>query len=314
MRLAVDLADLYPGEPRDKVASAAARFTLEEAEGPADPTFERAFSALDAYFGPLGEIERRAVHERLAAAPRHERPPFRMHYHLVLARDERGEVAGARDCTAALCVETRTCVVYLAHALVLPPYRRSGLAALLRLIPAQLGRELIREAGLDPAEVDLVLALEQEPVDPASLDSVVRLCAYGRAGYSVIDPAALPYCQPDFRDLEALGVPASPIPLMAVVRRVGREREAGLPARLAAAFVTHLYDGIHGSHCRAEDLAPARRFALEALAASGLAEVPLLPLPASPDDAPALARLHRDRILPLYEPLLTSVTSAERRA
>lgn len=303
MRIAPDLAELAPGEPRDKAEAAAARFALEEAEGPGDPTFDRAYAALEAYFGPLGEIERRAVHERLAARPRYERPPYRMHYHMVLARDEQGRVAGARDCTVALCEETRTCVVYLAHALVLPEYRRSGLAALLRLIPAQLGREAIREAGLSPGEVDLVLAVEQEPVDPAQLDSRVRLCAYGRSGFSAIDPAVLPYCQPDFRDLAALGVEAAPIPLMAVVRWVGQERRTEMPARLCAAFVTHLYDGIHGSHCRAEDLEPARSFALETLAASGLAEVPLLPLPAHPDDAPALARLHKDRVLPLYAPL-----------
>ena len=70
MKLAVDLADLSPGEPGEKIQAAAARFSLEEAEGLEDPTFDLAYGALHAYFGPLGEIERRAVHERFVAAPR----------------------------------------------------------------------------------------------------------------------------------------------------------------------------------------------------------------------------------------------------
>ena len=308
MKIDVDLSDLCPGEPRDKLQAAAERFTLHEVAGSENAVFDAAYGALYSYFGPLGEIERRTVHEALADAPRYERPPYRMHYHLTLARDEHGAVAGARDCTVALCEETRTCVVYMAHALVLPPYRRSGLAGLFRQIPAQFGRALIRDAGMSPDEVDLVLALEQEPVDPANHDSVVRLCAYARGGFSVIDPAAMRYCQPDFRDLPALGVPPSPIPLLAVVRWVGHEGEAEIPARLAEAYATHLYDGIHAGHCRPQDLAPIRRFALDTLAASGLARVPLLSLPAHPDDAAALAPLGRDRVLPLYAALFEATS------
>ena len=302
MKLEVDFAGLFEGEAGDKARAAGARFSLEGVEGPQDPAFAQAYGALEGYFGPLGEIERREVHARFAASPRYVRGPYEMRYHLVLARDEAGEVAGARDCTVALCAETRVCVVYLSHALVRPAYRRSGLAALFRLLPVQFGRAAIQAAGFAQDEVDLLLAVEQEPVDPARVDSVVRLCAYGRSGFSVVDPAVLPYSQPDFRDLAALGVEASPVPLMAVVRWVGKEKARELPARLCAAYVTHLYDGIHGSHCRAEDLAPLRDFALGRLEASGLARAPLLPLPERPEDAEALARLHQDRVVPLITP------------
>jgi hypothetical protein len=86
---------------------------------------------------------------------------------------------------------TGVAVVYLAHALVLPPYRRTGLGALFRRVPIEIGQAAIGEAGLAASRVDLLLAAEMEP---ASLDdeaSIVRLRAYGQDGFAAIAPAAL---------------------------------------------------------------------------------------------------------------------------
>ncbi|AKT39632.1 hypothetical protein [Chondromyces crocatus] len=304
MKLDVDFVGLAPGEPAEKVRAAASRFLLEEAEGPTDPTFATGYELLEAYFAPLGEIERRSVHERFITERRHVRPPFELRYHMVVARDEQGAIAGARNCTVALCAESKICVVFLAHALVMRPYRRSGLAGLLRLLPVQFGREAIQSAGLDIDAVDLLLSLEQEPVDAANIDSVVRLCAYGRSCFSVIDPAVLPYCQPDFRDLDALREPAVAVPLLAVVRWVGHEHEKALPARLCEAYARHLYDGIHARHCRPQDLEPLREFALNTLAHTSLSKAPLLRLPSHPDDEGALSPLRKERVLPLFAPIL----------
>lgn len=258
-----------------KARAALGRFRIEPAGA---DRFDEVHALLDAEFGPRGEIERAEV---LRAALRRDAPPT---YHLYGAWDEDGRLAGARDCWVSPGDDVT--VVYLAHSLVRPEWRRTGLAGLLRAVPATLGRRAATPGS------DVLLALEQEFARPEEPDTLVRLVAYGRAGYAAIPPDVLPYCQPDFRDLEALGEPARPIPLVAVVRWLDHDGADAIPARLAAAYVERLY-GIFGTHCRASDLAPAREHALATLAASGLDPVPLLRMPASLEDAAAIGRLGR---------------------
>lgn len=261
----VDLGELFAGESKDKASAALDRYHLRAATGPDDPAFDAGYRLLHAYFGEKGEIERRGVLEAWAARPDRVVDGLRIRYQLLTATDSDGSLAAARDHYAVLDPRTGVCVVYLAHAFVSPAHRRTGLAALLRTAPATLGRQLLDEAGIPSPNRTLLLAVEQEPLVPADPDSAVRLAAYGRAGFRAIDPSALPYCQADFRDLEALGLPASPIPLLALVRRVGLEHHPTLPALYAAAFVTHLY-AVFSTHCRPADLAPARQHALQTLA------------------------------------------------
>src|SRR5262249_21305267 len=152
------------------------------------------------------------------------------------------------------------------HTFVVPAHRRSGLGALLRAAPVTLGKRALADADHTPAASDLVLAAEMEPVRSGALDTVTRLVVYGRAGFSVLPPRVLPYCQPDFRDLAALraadpSVEARPLPLLAVVRWIGHEGATALPARLAAAFVRHLY-AVFATHCDERDLARPRAHAL----------------------------------------------------
>lgn len=268
-------------EPRAR--QALARFRIERV-GP--DRFAEVHAVLDAEFGPRGEIERVEV---LRDAARRRGPPT---WHLFGAWDEDGRLAGARDCWVSPGPEGA--VVYLAHSIVLPPWRRSGLAGLLRAVPATLGREAAHGG-------EVLLALEQEFYRPDAPDTQVRLVAYGRAGYSAIPPEVLPYCQPDFRDVAALGVPARPLPLVAVVRRVGHEGAPTLPTTLATAYLEHLY-GIFATHCRAEDLAGPLALARDALRRAG-PEVPLVPLPASLDDHEAFARLSWERAAPHFAAL-----------
>jgi hypothetical protein len=140
-----------------------------------------------------------------------------------------------------------------------------------------------------------MLAAEMEPAvasDPASL---IRLVAYGKAGFGAIDPAALPYCQPDFRDLAA-GEAARPLPLLAVVRWVGHEGSPTLPKHLARAYLRHLH-AVFATHVRPDLLAAEEARSLDALAAHPPGEVALLPLPKSLDDRAAIAPLSRDQVL-----------------
>ncbi len=231
--------------------------------------FDEAYALLDAEFGPRGELERRDVLAAWLADGERRAGDLRMRYHLLLARDDEGAPAGVRDCYVTWT--ERVCVVYLAHVLVLPPYRRTGLARRLRATPVELGRAAAPGA-------DLVLAAEMEPPDERP-ETRVRLLAYASDGFAAIPWAVVPYHQPDFRDLDALGAAPAPLPLLLVVKHVGHEARGWLPAPLAAACVEHLY-AVFATHCRPRDLEAPRRRALDALAASGLERVPLLDLAA----------------------------------
>jgi hypothetical protein len=247
---------------------------LSEVGSSRDASFDEAYGALAAEFGPRGELERRDVIVRwLDGQPRT--------YHLLVARDENGALAAVRDCH--VIVTDGVAVVYLAHALVLPPYRRTGLGALLRRAPIAIAQ---REAT---PGADILLAAEMEHPRLSDEASVIRLCAYGKDGFAAIAPSALPYFQPDFRDLGPNDVPR-PIPLVAVVRWLGHENAPTLPARLARAFVTHLYR-VFRTHVRADHLAELEGGTLRALEAFGKDEVPLLPLPRTFADVAAIRAL-----------------------
>lgn len=264
-----------------------AEYAIEEVR--AGPAVDEAYAALDAWFGPRGELERRPVIDAWLSTPEGRTvPPVTMRYHLLVARAPDGSLAAVRDCHVTVDLARRVCVVYLAHALVLPPHRRTGLAQRLRDAPVDLARRDL--AAWAAADAEVMLAVEQEPAAPQAEDTIIRLVAYGRAGFKAIAPSVLPYCQPDFSDVAATGLPPRPLPLLAVVRHLGHEGEATLPARLAEAYVRHLY-AVFSTHCRPQDLEAPRRQALDALAASGLERVPLLPLPRALDDHAAMAPL-----------------------
>ena len=264
-------------------------YRMEAVLGTRSPDFDEAYAALAAEFAPRGELERReVVAEWLDGAA--ARPATWPAYQMLVARDERGALAGVRDCHVAIDRAAGLAVAYLAHALVLPAYRRTGLGALLRNAPITLVTDMLRAMSIAPGSMDVLLAAEMEHPSTGDEASVVRLVAYGKEGFSAIAPAALPYWQPDFRDLGARDVgEARPIPLLAIVRHVGHEAAATLPKALARAFVETLY-AVFSTHVRADHLAALEARTLGVLDVYPGDEVPLLPLPRSPGD-PALLSL-----------------------
>ena len=248
-------------------------FSLRAVTGPTDPDFAPAYAALAEEFEARGELERREVIEGWLSEART--------YRLLVARTAEGAFAGVRDFHVITDPVARITVVYLAHVLVLPPFRRSGLAARLRSEP------LVGISG-----GDVMVAAEMEPASLDEPPTLVRLVAYGREGFSAIDPSRLHYRQPDFRKLGAHDVPR-PIPLLAIVRVVGREGATVIPIALARAFVRHLY-AVFATHVNAAHLAALEAETLGPL--EGLTELPLLPLPRRVDDAEAFAPLARQEI------------------
>jgi 4-aminobutyrate aminotransferase/(S)-3-amino-2-methylpropionate transaminase len=289
----VDLADLSPTEDHAKAAAALDRYTLRLATTPED--FALGHGVIDGVFGPTGEIERvetlRAWFDAGSLSPADA--PIQARYHLVLCFDG-AELAGVRDCFVTVDAANRRAVVLLSHSYVFEAHRRSGLAALIRTVPATLARR-----ALGPDGGDVLLVAEMELLAPAQRISVVRMLAYGKAGFGVIPATVLPYSQPDFRDVGALGIDPVPLPFVALVRQVGQEHLATVSVDRVAAVIHHL-QAIHRCHCRPADLVPIREHALAALAAHGPDPVPLIR--PRRDDIPALYPLLQSVVLPLYPP------------
>ncbi|MCA9490512.1 MAG: hypothetical protein KC621_11335 [Myxococcales bacterium] len=291
-----DPADVHPGEG-GRLADAEARFVGTEILDPDSDAFDEAHRVIDDYFGPKNEIERKDVLQRWLLDPLDG--DVHVDYHL-LAWHERstGQLAAVRDAFVGIDRARGLCAVLLSHSFVLPAFRRSGVATLVRTSPARLARDDLRRHGL--SEAPILLAAEMEPVVPADLASIVRLLSYGRSGYGVIPPSILPYCQPDFRDVEAMGVPAEPIPMPCVVRWLGHEDEHRVPTALADALIVVL----SALHLRACEPTHVRALAeRERGALVGRPEhLPLIVLPTAPSELDRLEPLLRSRALAHYPP------------
>ncbi len=267
--------DLAPGDQRCADFDWS-ELTLEVIDGPDHAGFDEAYARLDREFGEKGELETRAVLEgRLRRDPAlavagglhlaYEILLVRRNGRLVAVRDHSVVVAAqgatsaaadkderspgpdgadaspdAVDSPAPLDGDDALVVVHLSHVLVEPELRRTGLAGWLRALPVGFARRCAQAAG-SLAE-NIVLVAEMEPFDPTDEASLSRLGAYERAGFRKLDPAALAYCQPDFRphDLVRATGPR-PVRLDLVLRRIGRETETTFPATEAARTIGALY-------------------------------------------------------------------------
>jgi GNAT superfamily N-acetyltransferase len=279
------------GDDRPKAAAAAKQFALEPVRG--RPQFEEGFALLDLQFGPLGEMEREAVltawFDRGSLSP--PDAAIQAHYHMVLARDERGTLAGVRDVYVTTDRAKNRVVALLSHSLVLPPFRRSGLAALLRAVPVALAREALPHA-------EILLCAEMEMVRPDDRDSIVRLMAYGRAGFQAIPPQAIGYAQPPFGEWTD---DARPIPLLAIVRRIGAESERTISRERARAFAAH-YQAAQRCHCDPRQVDAIAANVERALAAHPEDPLALLPLPRHPAEHDLVRPLLRSVAYRAYPP------------
>lgn len=287
-------SDFAPLE-RTKGLVALGRVTLEEVRDPGDRTFHAAYALLDAYFGALGELEDR---DTLAGFVRKRRLVYgdgvEGTYHLVAAWCGE-DLVGVRDCYVDVDHPAGVCIVALSHCFVAPAWRRSGLAALLRAVPHALARRAAEERGGAP--LPTLLVTEMEPVDPARPETVVRLLAYGRSGFAVLDPSRVRYSQVEFRDIP--GASHTGMPMLGVVRPLHLP-PGPLPVAVVASF-TRLFYACHRGFVPAARVDPSESFARGALHASE-APVQLLPLPTSVDDLGRLEPLVRGAVLPLYPP------------
>ena len=233
--------DLAPGD-RTAAGFDWSAYSVRRVVGPEDPDFAPAFDRLWAEFGSRGEMERQAVIvERLAWDPRRPTGAYALQYELLVVR--RGtEIVAVRDHTAIVPLTSGgPTVVHLSHVLIAPSDRGSGLAAWLRALPLQVARRCAAAAGRS-ADHPIVLVAEMEPPDPTDVPRTVRLRSYERAGFRKIDPTLASYAQPDFRPSSGFGAEGPvAIPLVLIVRRVGREDEVAMAGAEVADVVDALY-------------------------------------------------------------------------
>jgi GNAT superfamily N-acetyltransferase len=258
-----DAADLAPGDAWAATLDWTA-LAVHRVRSPDDPRFTVAYDLLWREFGAQHEMEQRGVIEsRLEWRPSQPIAGCALRYEMLVV-ERAGEIVALRDHTAILALDDATApvVVHLSHALVLPAARRSGLGAWLRGLPLAGARDCAIAAGAPGRRI--VLVAEMEPPEPPSEERLARLRIYGRAGFRCVDPARIDYHQPDFRPAAAIDASGLlPLPLSLIVRRVGREDEASLPASEVRAIVRALY-AMYGAHQRDTDMAPlwARHAAL----------------------------------------------------
>ncbi|MCB9686352.1 MAG: hypothetical protein H6738_15140 [Alphaproteobacteria bacterium] len=291
----IELSDTSPID-RAKVTEVLGRVRFAAIEDPDDPAFDEAWDLLAEGFLAQGELEPR---DALASFLRERILDYGSgldgSYHLVGAWAG-DALVGVRDCYVDIDHREGVCIVGLAHAYVVPAWRRSGVAAVLRSIPLALARQQLAARVGRPLPT-LVVA-EMEPVDPADPNTVIRLLAYGRSGFSVLDPERFRYSQADFSEEPPVGHTA--LPLLGVVRPLEPDAAGTVPEHVAAAF-PRLFYVCHRRFVPGARVDPSEAHVRTHLERGGT-PVRLLPLPTSLDELERLAPLVRGAVLPLYPP------------
>lgn len=226
-----------------------------------DPLFEAAYQLLEEEFGVANEIEVRDVLiDRLSwRADQTDLDGFAMRYELLVLKVA-GEIAAVRDHSAI--VSKGEVTVHLSHVLVVPAFRRSGLATVLRTLPVDFARRTAVEVGLPDAPVTLFC--EMDPLDHSIPANKIRRISYEKAGFLTI-PAWHGYLQPDFRAvalIDADPVGPEPVPLDLLFRRVNREKEIELSGKESMDHIERIYQ-MYGRSFQAKHMAPCLRWFTE---------------------------------------------------
>jgi hypothetical protein len=318
-RLRLCMKDLYQQDIVEMIERETRAFEVVEILDPSDPDFPIAYRMLWDTFGPDGEIEQQDDIERFMRDDCYEPTPdgTYVRFFLIVGRDREGRILGVRDGSVLInpSYDRHLCVIYLAHLYMRPEARGTVLSYEMRIAPVEIAMDYLlglHKRGCiqlpqpaNPARyygMHLTLTAEMEYYSPAQPVTVQRILFYGRGGFDVINPRHFPYMQPDFRDKNNARVTGNaPIPLMVLVRRMGRERQATMPIAEASALMRLLYDDF-ACHWKPEELESSLQRVLDRLAARSNREsfVELLPLPTGPGDLARLRPLFREAVFRRY--------------
>jgi hypothetical protein len=244
---------LAPGDARS-LEGDWADMELHRITSPEDPFFSQAFGALSAEFGDAGEMEQASViARRMQWLPEQMINGASMQYALQLVT-RRGEFVAVRDHTVIILESEPGAVVHLSHNLVAPEWRRSGIAGWMRALPVATAMDSIQTLRL-PSASPVTLVGEMEHFDPTRSATLVRLTAYEKAGFKMVDPELVSYLQPDFRDPAEIDISSGPqpLPLTLMLRRMGREAEGFVSGAEILHNVKALYK-MYASEFRSADM------------------------------------------------------------
>ncbi len=232
-------------------------FRLHHVKGGDDPEFTRVYRVLDRAFGAQRELEGETVlARRLQWAQTPQPDGWFLRYGMVSVRTAQDDLAAVRDHSVIIPPPVANgaatpVVIHLSHVLVVPRWRRTGLAGWMRALPLSFAREGVFTATDTNREAAFTLVAEMEPANVETPARLGRLAAYEKAGFLAVDPARVKYFQPDFGTTPGI---TSPLPMSLIIRRVGREQEKAVDGAEMRSLVTALYR-LYAEGCRAEDLA-----------------------------------------------------------
>lgn len=314
------MKDLYQQDLVEMIERESRNFQIWTIGFPSHPDFAEAYELLWNEFGPHGGMERiEAVRSFLLEDPYEPTAAGTfMRYFLLVAKDDRGNILGARDGVVLLnqAYDSELVVVFLSHIVMKPEARGTVLSYWMRIAPVELAMQYVNDlasmgkitvpAPDNPGRhygMKVNLAAEMEyfaPDDPISLQ---RILFYGRGGFDAINPRYFPYRQPDFRDPEVIRATGNqPVPFMMLLRRMGRERQASIPTDEARAVMRLLYDDF-ATHCLPEHLEGSLDAVLQQLETrQDRGSIELLPLPTGARDLHRLRPLFRYTAFTRYYP------------
>jgi hypothetical protein len=314
------MKDLYQQDLVEMIERESRNFQIWSIGFPSHPDFKEAYELLWNEFGPHGGMERVEAIRSFLLEDTYEPTAAGtyMRYFLLVAKDEKGTILGARDGVLLLNQEydPELVVVMLSHIVMKPEARGTVLSYWMRIAPVELAMQYVADlASMGKIKVpapdqpgrhfgmNVTLAAEMEyfaPDDPISLQ---RILFYGRGGFDAINPRYFPYRQPDFRDPEVIRATGNqPVPYMMLLRRIGRERQASVPTAEARAVMRLIYDDF-ATHCLPEHLEGSLSDVLAQLATKkGGDSIELLPLPTGARDLHRLRPLFRHTCFTRYYP------------
>lgn len=275
-------ADLAPGDHRAREQDVS-HLRVQAIRDPFDPLLGRIYTRLWHEFGHRNEMEPHdVIVARLAHDPRDLVHGHALRYELLAILDG-DTIVGLRDHTAIVppdpgpnhdgAAATRV-LVHLSHVIVEPSHRGTGLSGWLRALPLQAARSCAAAVGRRCDDITLVGEMEHPDDTPAVQ---ARLRSYARAGFRKLDPRQVDYHQPDFRPAAEIDATSlQPVPLMLVVRRVGREHEPTIPAAEVRELVGGLYT-LFAVHQQPAHMAPLWAWQGSLPRAGAVPLLPLLP-------------------------------------
>lgn len=240
---------MYPRELIEIAGVAAPGPVAILVDDPQSPWLARGHAVLAEEFGPRGEMETLdQLRKRLCPVHERSRDGYHVTYEMMLLVDDDNAIIGAGDYCVIVRGDMgkaqrpdRPVVGFLSHLWIAPGHRRRSLTRrILERLEALVGCD-----GQDGAGARVLVA-EVDPPRPGDREREQRLEYFRRVGYAPVPGVA--YLQPDF-NADGGGGASVPVPLLLLLRRLGRAAEG----ELSGAQLRHVVESLYAMYARSVD-------------------------------------------------------------